>query len=293
MLRCPPMPRFHGARGARLSRLRVGGGHSPADAGHARDDSRWGQRRRAYLDPLLEPRSALQLSRRRRCAGCSCSWGCRSTVPRTRRRSRVRPALVTLGATTNHHRPRERGDHDRCDRDARRPSRSDEDPPARAVLHDARALPPRGRPPLPKDLVEQTAWITECRELFGDERASYSDAIDRHYREGAPEGWEASYISEYATMHPWEDFADSFAHYLHITDSLNTAAAGGVVLQARAETCTRSRSPIQCAPSSISFIASCKPSPAETLGTQCSPAYGSTTFATDALFARQQHPRPA
>lgn len=81
-------------------------------------------------------------------------------------------------------------------------------------------------------LVEQTGWIDECRELFGDERASYSDAIDRHYREGAPEGWEASYISEYATMHPWEDFAESFAHYLHITDALTTAAAGGLVLHA-------------------------------------------------------------
>jgi hypothetical protein len=51
-------------------------------------------------------------------------------------------------------------------------------------------------------------------------------------REGAPEGWEATYISEYATMHPWEDFAESFAHYLHITDSLTTAAAGGLMLQA-------------------------------------------------------------
>ncbi len=81
-------------------------------------------------------------------------------------------------------------------------------------------------------LVEQTGWIDECRELFGDERASYSDAIDRHYANGAPEGWETSYISEYATMHPWEDFAESLAHYLHITDSLTTAAAGGLVLQA-------------------------------------------------------------
>ena len=81
-------------------------------------------------------------------------------------------------------------------------------------------------------LVEQTDWIDECRELFGDERASYSDAMNRHYREGAPDGWETSYISEYATMHPWEDFAESFAHYLHITDSLTSAAAGGLVLQA-------------------------------------------------------------
>jgi hypothetical protein len=81
-------------------------------------------------------------------------------------------------------------------------------------------------------LVEQTDRIDECRELFGDERASYSDALDRHYRHGAPEGWEASYVSEYATMHPWEDFAESFAHYLHISDTLGTAAAGGLVLQA-------------------------------------------------------------
>jgi hypothetical protein len=81
-------------------------------------------------------------------------------------------------------------------------------------------------------LVEQTSWIDECRELFGDERASYSDAIDRHYREGAPDGWEASYISEYATMHPWEDFAETWAHYLHITGTLATAAAGGLVMEA-------------------------------------------------------------
>ena len=81
-------------------------------------------------------------------------------------------------------------------------------------------------------LVEQTDWIDECRELFGDERASYSDALDRHYDSGAPEGWEQSYISEYATMHPWEDFAETFAHYLHITDALGTAASGGLVLHA-------------------------------------------------------------
>lgn len=69
-----------------------------------------------------------------------------------------------------------------------------------------------------------------CRALFGDERASYQDAISRHYREGAPANWAESFISEYATMHPWEDFAECFAHYLHITGTLATAAAAGVVL---------------------------------------------------------------
>ena len=72
--------------------------------------------------------------------------------------------------------------------------------------------------------------LTECRALFGDERASYTEALDRHYVFGAPEDWSDSFISEYATMHPWEDFAESFAHYLHITGTLETAAWAGVVL---------------------------------------------------------------
>lgn len=79
-------------------------------------------------------------------------------------------------------------------------------------------------------LVESGPLIEECREIFGDERASYTEALQRHYRTGAPEGWQATYISEYATMHPWEDFAECFAHYLHITESLGTAALAGVTL---------------------------------------------------------------
>lgn len=73
-----------------------------------------------------------------------------------------------------------------------------------------------------------------CRDLFGDERASYKDAIKRHYSMGAPENWHESFISEYATMHPWEDFAETFAHYLHITGTLQTAAAIGIHLDAAA-----------------------------------------------------------
>jgi len=48
-------------------------------------------------------------------------------------------------------------------------------------------------------LIEQTGWIDECRELFADERASYSDALDRHYREGTPQGWEASWAGATST----------------------------------------------------------------------------------------------
>lgn len=70
--------------------------------------------------------------------------------------------------------------------------------------------------------------IAGCAELFGDESASYQDALDRHYSEGPPEGWQRSYISTYATMHPFEDFAETWAHYLHICDTIETASEYGL-----------------------------------------------------------------
>ena len=81
-------------------------------------------------------------------------------------------------------------------------------------------------------VLAQTRYLDECRALFGDERASYSDAIARHYKFGAPDGWQETFISEYATMHPWEDFAECFAHYLHITDTIDTSREAGMVLRA-------------------------------------------------------------
>jgi hypothetical protein len=67
-----------------------------------------------------------------------------------------------------------------------------------------------------------------CRELFGDERADYQEAMDRYYAAGAPADWEQRFVSAYATMHPWEDWAETFAHYLHVRDTLQTAGAYGV-----------------------------------------------------------------
>jgi hypothetical protein len=85
-------------------------------------------------------------------------------------------------------------------------------------------------------LVENGAgaavYLPECRRLFDDERTSYSDGIARHYKFGAPQDWDESFISEYATMHPWEDFAECFAHYLHITDTIDTCREAGLTLQA-------------------------------------------------------------
>lgn len=67
--------------------------------------------------------------------------------------------------------------------------------------------------------------LAEARSLFGDETTDYQAALTRHYKQGAPEGWTDRHISEYATMHPSEDWAETFAHYLHIRGTLQTAAA--------------------------------------------------------------------
>ncbi|MDH6193680.1 hypothetical protein M2272_000301 [Mycobacterium frederiksbergense] len=64
-------------------------------------------------------------------------------------------------------------------------------------------------------------------ELFGDPDADYQAALDRHYQYGPPAGWEDGFVSSYATMHASEDWAETFAHYLHIRDTLDTAAAFG------------------------------------------------------------------
>jgi hypothetical protein len=68
-------------------------------------------------------------------------------------------------------------------------------------------------------------YLQRFRELFGDPDADYQAALDRHYQNGPPADWEATYVSSYATMHPAEDWAETFAHYLHIRDTLDTAAA--------------------------------------------------------------------
>ena len=76
-------------------------------------------------------------------------------------------------------------------------------------------------------LAETGPARAEFESLFGDPDLDYQAAIDRHYSQGAPEGWEDDYVSSYATMHPAEDWAETFAHYLHIRDTLDTAAAFG------------------------------------------------------------------
>lgn len=77
-------------------------------------------------------------------------------------------------------------------------------------------------------LVEGTERIEEFRSLFGDERADYSKALARHHDEGPVEGWETRFVSAYASAHPWEDWAETWAHYIHMVDVVETAEAEGI-----------------------------------------------------------------
>lgn len=79
-------------------------------------------------------------------------------------------------------------------------------------------------------LIRDGGRTEEFTALFGDADADYSAALDRHYAEGPPAGWEADHVSAYATMHPWEDWAETWAHYLHMVDTLETASAFGLTL---------------------------------------------------------------
>lgn len=62
-----------------------------------------------------------------------------------------------------------------------------------------------------------------CKTYFGDDDLDYQEALDQHYKNGSPASWRDMYISQYATMHPYEDWAETWAHYMHIIDTLETA----------------------------------------------------------------------
>lgn len=78
--------------------------------------------------------------------------------------------------------------------------------------------------------VETTPDLEPFRAAFGDERADYQAALSAHYANPPATGWEDTHVSAYATMHPWEDFAETFAHYLHIVDTLAVIGTFGLSL---------------------------------------------------------------
>lgn len=82
-------------------------------------------------------------------------------------------------------------------------------------------------------LVRDVNRFDAFRAVFGDERDDYDAALKRNYDQGPPANWQENFISSYASVHPWEDFAECFAHYLHIVDTLETARAFGIAIDPR------------------------------------------------------------
>lgn len=79
-------------------------------------------------------------------------------------------------------------------------------------------------------LIAGSPLLEEFRTLFGDERVDYGTAMQRYYTDGAPPDWQARFVSAYASAHAWEDWAETWAHYLHMVDALETAHSAGLRL---------------------------------------------------------------
>ena len=74
-------------------------------------------------------------------------------------------------------------------------------------------------------LIAGSPWLEPFRALFGDERSDYGAALQAHYQNGPPADWQSRFVTTYATSHPWEDWAETWAHHLHITDTLEMVHA--------------------------------------------------------------------
>lgn len=77
-------------------------------------------------------------------------------------------------------------------------------------------------------LIAGSRWLEDFRKLFGDEQQDYAAALQRNYEQEPAPGWDQQYVSAYASVHPWEDWAETWAHYLHMVDTLDTALSFGL-----------------------------------------------------------------
>jgi hypothetical protein len=82
-------------------------------------------------------------------------------------------------------------------------------------------------------LIKDSPWLTAYRARFGDETVDYQESVNKHYSNPPPSDWPLYYVSSYATMHSWEDWAETWAHYLHMVDTLGTSRTWGLVLKPR------------------------------------------------------------
>ncbi len=83
-------------------------------------------------------------------------------------------------------------------------------------------------------LIRDDGRLDAFRALFGDERDDYGKALERHHTNGPPADWPTRFVSAYASAHPWEDWAETWAHYFHMVDTLETAHAHGITSRPRA-----------------------------------------------------------
>ncbi|HAD26108.1 MAG TPA: hypothetical protein DDW95_14485 [Alphaproteobacteria bacterium] len=83
-------------------------------------------------------------------------------------------------------------------------------------------------------LISRSAVLDEFRQMFGDERADYQESLSTHYANQNDGSWQENFVSFYASAHPWEDFAETWAHYMHMVDTLETAAAHSLTLRSGA-----------------------------------------------------------
>jgi hypothetical protein len=82
-------------------------------------------------------------------------------------------------------------------------------------------------------LIGSDPTLARFRGVFGDERQDYGAALQAHYDNGPPEDWRDRFVSAYASAHPWEDWAETWAHYHHMVDTLETANAFGLSVRPR------------------------------------------------------------
>lgn len=83
-------------------------------------------------------------------------------------------------------------------------------------------------------LVDGTTFQGPFKLIFGDDTQDYQTAINTYYGRSDRSYDRMGFISEYATSHPWEDWAETFAHFLHIVSTLDSLAGLPLALNERA-----------------------------------------------------------
>ena len=82
-------------------------------------------------------------------------------------------------------------------------------------------------------LIKNSVWLDKFRQLFGNESQDYACSLQNNYAVGPPRDWFLSHVSSYASSHPWEDWAETWAHYLHMCDTCDTATSLGLAMNSQ------------------------------------------------------------